>query len=264
MSPRARMLAGFLLANLTIVLVAATVLLNRPAAPPRIQGVLLPQARMLPEFQLLDHHHRVFTNKDLAGRWHLVSYGFTTCPDVCPTTLSQLAAVSRELRAQGHTELAVLFYTVDHRRDTVAQMASYVPFFDPEFTGLTHEDNNDQHRPFERGLGIVSRSYCHWKCQTSSQRTTNTRSCTALNCSCSTRRANYRPYWNPTTIFPQNTPSIPRPSCTTIWRFAAIWTNASVAARVATAPRARSKPWLLLFFLPLLALPMAAYHNPAR
>lgn len=156
MSPRARMLAGFLLANLAIVLVAATVLLNRPAAPPRIQGVLLPQARMLPEFQLLDHHHRVFTNKDLAGRWHLVSYGFTTCPDVCPTTLSQLAAVSRELRAQGHTELAVLFYTVDHRRDTVAQMASYVPFFDPEFTGLTHEDNNDQHRPFERGLGIVA------------------------------------------------------------------------------------------------------------
>lgn len=156
MSPRARMLAGFLLANLTIVLLAAVVLLNRPAPPPQIQGVLLPQAQALPDFQLLDHHYQVFTNDNLKGRWHLVSYGFTTCPDVCPTTLSQLAEVSRELKARGRTDLAVLFYTVDHRRDTVAQMASYVPFFDPEFTGLTHEDNNDKHRPFEQGLGIVA------------------------------------------------------------------------------------------------------------
>lgn len=156
MSPRARMLAGFLLANLTIVLVAAIVLINRPASPPRIQGVLLPQARTLPDFQLLDHHYQVFTNANLQGRWHLVSYGFTTCPDICPTTLSQLAEVSRELKAQGHTDLAVLFYTVDHHRDTVAQMASYVPFFDPDFTGLTYEDDNDRHLPFEQGLGIVA------------------------------------------------------------------------------------------------------------
>lgn len=156
MSPRARMLAGFLLANLAIVLVAAVVLLNRPASPPQIQGVLLPQARPLPDFQLLDHHYQVFTNDNLKGRWHLVSYGFTTCPDVCPTTLSQLAELSRELKARGRNDLAVLFYTVDHHRDTVAQMASYVTFFDPDFTGLTHEDGNDQHRPFEQSLGIVA------------------------------------------------------------------------------------------------------------
>jgi protein SCO1/2 len=156
MSPRARMLAGFLLANFTIMLVAAVVLSNRPASPPQIHGVFLPQARAMPDFQLLDHHYQVFTNDSLKGRWHLVSYGFTTCPDVCPTTLSQLAKVSRELKAQGHDDLAVLFYTVDHRRDTVAQMASYVPFFDPGFIGLTHEDDSDQHRPFEQGLGIVA------------------------------------------------------------------------------------------------------------
>jgi protein SCO1/2 len=150
------MLAGFLLANAALVLVATLVLMNRPESPPQIQGVVLAQARALPDFQLLDHHNQVFTNDNLKGRWHLVSYGFTTCPDVCPTTLSQLAEVSRELKAQGRTDLAVLFYTVDHRRDTVAQMASYVPFFDPDFTGLTHEDDNDLHRPFEQGLGIVA------------------------------------------------------------------------------------------------------------
>ena len=157
MSPRARLVAGFLLANVAIALVAAVVLLNRPPAPPQIQGVLLSPARDLPEFRLLDHHNRAFTNEDLQGHWSLVSYGFTTCPDICPTTLSQLATVTKRLREQGQDDLAVLFYTVDHRRDTVAQMASYVPYFDPAFVGLTHLDESDNpHLPFEQGLGIVA------------------------------------------------------------------------------------------------------------
>jgi len=157
LSPRARILVGVLSANIAIAVLAALVLFNRPAPPPQIQGVLLPQARELPKFRLLDHHNRVFTNEDLKGRWHLVSYGFTTCPDICPTTLSQLATVNRKLREQGHHDLRVLFYTVDHRRDTVEQMASYVPFFDPAFIGLTHLDDSDNpHLPFEQGLGIVS------------------------------------------------------------------------------------------------------------
>jgi protein SCO1/2 len=157
MSSRQRMLAGFIVANAAIALVVAIVLFNRPATAPAIQGVLLPHARALPDFELLDHHNRVFTKADLQGRWHLVSYGFTTCPDICPTTLSQLAAVRKELKAKGHADLHVLFYTVDHRRDTVAQMASYVPFFDPEFIGLTHLDDADNpHLPFEQGLGIVA------------------------------------------------------------------------------------------------------------
>ena len=157
LSPRARMLAGILLANLAIVVVAALVLFNRPSAPPQIQGVLLPQAKALPEFRLLDHHNQPFTNSDLKGHWTLVSYGFTTCPDICPTTLSQLAVVARALREQGRSDMRVLFYSVDHRRDTVAQMASYITFFDPEFVGLTHVDESDNpHLPFEQGLGIVA------------------------------------------------------------------------------------------------------------
>jgi protein SCO1/2 len=157
MSPRAQILAGFLLANIAIAVVAALVLLDRPASPPKVQGVLLPQAHALPEFRLLDHHNRKFTNENLQGHWHLVSYGFTTCPDICPTTLSQLAIVNRKLREQAYSDLRVLFYTVDHRRDTVEQMASYVPYFDPTFIGLTHlDDSNNPHLPFEQGLGIVA------------------------------------------------------------------------------------------------------------
>jgi len=151
------MLAGFLIANIAIVVVAAVVLLNRPAPPPHIQGVLLSPARDLPPFRLLDHRNDVFTNEELKGRWGLVSYGFTTCPDVCPTTLAALASVHRQLQEQGDYDLRILFYTVDHARDTVAQMAAYVPYFDPEFIGLTYLDNDDdQHLPFEQGLGIVA------------------------------------------------------------------------------------------------------------
>ena len=151
------MLTGLLLANMAIAAVAAVVILNRPTSPPLIQGVLLPEGRELQPFSLLDHHNQVFNNDSLKGRWHLVSYGFTTCPDICPTTLSQLAIVASRLEQQGGEDLRILFYTVDHRRDTISQMASYVPFFHPDFVGLTHlDDSNNPHLPFEQSLGVYA------------------------------------------------------------------------------------------------------------
>ncbi|MEH6633931.1 MAG: SCO family protein [Halioglobus sp.] len=156
-SARTRILIGFLIANAAIATVAMLVLLNRPDSPPIIQGVLLPDGRELPVFSLFDHHNQPFTNEDLKGRWHLVSYGFTTCPDICPTTLSQLALVASRLEQQGGENLRFLFYSVDHRRDTVNQMATYMPFFHPRFIGLTHKDDaNNPHLPFEQGLGIAA------------------------------------------------------------------------------------------------------------
>ena len=152
-----KMLTGFLIANAVLAVVITVIFLNRPNTPPQIQGVLLPQARQLPEFQLLDHNNQDVSQESLKGQWHLISYGFTTCPDICPTTLSQLAIVNQHLKGLGRTDLRVLFYTVDHRRDTVMQMASYVPFFDADFVGLTHIDSSDNlHLPFEQGLGIVA------------------------------------------------------------------------------------------------------------
>jgi protein SCO1 len=160
MSPRGRMLAGFIAANTIIVAIALVVLQNRPEAPPLIQGVLLPEGRTVAPFSLLDHGGNNFTNNELRGRWHMVSYGFTTCPDICPTTLYQLADVANSLQGSGkgtEDDLRVLFYSVDHRRDTVAQMASYVPYFHPAFVGLTHVDDADNpHLPFEKSLGIAA------------------------------------------------------------------------------------------------------------
>jgi protein SCO1/2 len=157
MSARSRMLAGFLLANFAIAVVAAWIILNRPDTPPLIQGVLLPEGRPVANFTLLDHHNQSFSNEDLLGRWHLVSYGFTTCPDICPTILAQLALVTKELQAQGDSDLRILFYSVDHRRDTVRQLQSYIPFFHPDFIGLTHlDDPENPHLAFEKSLGIIA------------------------------------------------------------------------------------------------------------
>ena len=154
LSPRARMVVGFALANTAIFVVAALVLLNKPKSPPVIQGVFLPEAKIIQPFSLLNQHNRAFSNEDLLGQWHLVSYGFTTCPDICPTTLAQLAQLDTLLTESGD-KLRILFYSVDHKRDTVAQLASYMPFFHPDFIGLTHlDDDGEQHLPFERGLGI--------------------------------------------------------------------------------------------------------------
>lgn len=157
LSARKRLLLAFVLVNAAILGTAALVLDNRPPQPPDIEGVFLPQARALPPFELLDHNSEVFDNSDLEGRWHLVSYGFTTCPDICPTFLADLARFKEQLPRR-HDDLGMAFYSVDHRRDTPDQLTRYLSFFSPEFIGLTHRDGNDnRHLPFETGLGMVSR-----------------------------------------------------------------------------------------------------------
>lgn len=157
MQPRQRMLLGFILANSAIAAVAATLYLARPTSPPQIQGVLLPEARELAPFELTDHRGDTFSNEDLEDRWHLVSYGFTTCPDVCPATLAELASFRRQLAPELRRDLQVLFYSVDHRRDTPGQMASYVAFFDPSFTGLTATAGGEADAAaFANSLGIMS------------------------------------------------------------------------------------------------------------
>jgi protein SCO1/2 len=88
------------------------------------------------DFALLDHTGKTVTDEDFAGRWQLVFFGFTYCPDVCPTTLASVSAVLEEL-GDDADQIAPLFVTVDPERDTPAVLAEYLANFDPRIIGLT-------------------------------------------------------------------------------------------------------------------------------
>src|SRR5215472_9137182 len=102
--------------------------------PQLASGTWLPQSRAVVEFQLTDSGGRAFTRRDLAGAPALVFFGFTHCPDVCPTTLVKLAQVRRRAAL---ARLRVLFISVDPQRDTPPVLGPYVHAFDPQFQGLT-------------------------------------------------------------------------------------------------------------------------------
>jgi protein SCO1/2 len=104
------------------------------SAPQLISGTWLAQPRTVSEFHLLDSGERPFTARDLQGKPSLVFFGFTHCPDVCPTTLAKLAQVKKAAAIRG---LRVLFVTVDPQRDTPAAVGTYAHAFDPDFIGLT-------------------------------------------------------------------------------------------------------------------------------
>ena len=87
------------------------------------------------DFTLTDHHGKVRTLADFRGKVVVVFFGYTRCPDVCPTTLAELKVVKEQL-GEDSGRLQVLFITVDPERDTREVLANYVPAFDPSFLGL--------------------------------------------------------------------------------------------------------------------------------
>ena len=84
---------------------------------------------------LTDHHGKPRRLEDWRGQAVVVFFGFTHCPDVCPTTLADMAQVMRQLGADAE-RVQVVFVTVDPERDTQEALAKYVPAFDPRFLGL--------------------------------------------------------------------------------------------------------------------------------
>jgi protein SCO1/2 len=86
-------------------------------------------------FSLTDHTGKPRTLADYKGKVVLVFFGYTQCPDVCPTTMAEMAAVMQKLGPQAD-QVQVLFITLDPERDTPSLLASYVPAFDKRFVGL--------------------------------------------------------------------------------------------------------------------------------
>ncbi|WP_371931513.1 SCO family protein [Roseovarius sp. MMSF_3359] len=87
-------------------------------------------------FELTDHQGMIQTERDFAGRWMLVFFGFANCPDVCPTTLAEVAAVMEDLGTDAE-KIQPIFISIDPERDTPDALAEFVPLFDAGIIGLT-------------------------------------------------------------------------------------------------------------------------------
>ena len=109
----------------------------------RVSSVVSPP-RSLSEFQLVESDERPFTARNLVNHWTFIVFGFTYCPDICPSTLAVLTefreALTREFTdAQ---DVNIILVTVDPERDTPAILKQYVQHFDPHFMGLSGTDAN--------------------------------------------------------------------------------------------------------------------------
>lgn len=103
---------------------------------------LLPTPRKFSDVELIDHNAQPFTQKQLEGQWTMIFFGFTHCPDICPTTLAAASKMYKELSDEEMTDLQVLMVSLDPKRDTPEKLAQYVPYFHKDFIGVT----TDQHR----------------------------------------------------------------------------------------------------------------------
>ena len=134
-SPRRKGLAVVWISIGTILLIViggiALIQLN-----PRKGGSSSALAGVGGPFSLVDHRGRPVTERDYLGKPTLIFFGFTNCPDICPTTLFELTTRLKELGSEAD-RLNVLFITVDPERDTPEQLALYLSSFDPHITGLS-------------------------------------------------------------------------------------------------------------------------------
>jgi len=132
------------IAILVIVAFAAGLILARLLTPARIappeteRATVLPEPRSLPPLELVDQDGRALPAGFFASHWTLVFFGFTQCPDICPTTLATLVQVRAQLADLPEVARPrVLLVSVDPERDPPERLAAYVRFFDPSFLGAT-------------------------------------------------------------------------------------------------------------------------------
>jgi protein SCO1/2 len=100
---------------------------------------LFPDPKPLTAFALTDHRNRVFDLARLKGKWTFLFFGFTHCPDVCPTTLAELARARDNIARNrvGTDDIQFVFISVDPNRDTASKLGQYVEYFDTTFLGVT-------------------------------------------------------------------------------------------------------------------------------
>lgn len=150
----AQILIGVIIAALAVMagFWAAQALLKEQAPRHDLSATRFPVARAIQPFELIDHNSAPFDNAALQQHWSFVFFGYTYCPDVCPTTLSVLNGVAQRLQGVD-TDVRFIMVTVDPERDTPERLAEYVTYFNGEFLGVTGSDEGLTQ--LTRQLGIL-------------------------------------------------------------------------------------------------------------
>ncbi len=119
-----------------------------------IHGIYFTEPNYLNPFQLKSTRGKSFTDEDLLGHWTLMFFGFTHCPDVCPTTLALLNTAIEDFKKTSPKFKApeVVFVSVDPARDKIEAMKKYIDYFNPNFMGATGSDESLQQLTRQTGI----------------------------------------------------------------------------------------------------------------
>lgn len=128
---------------------------KQQAMPTDIDALVLPQARSIGDFTLTDQNGQPFTGENLKGKWSFMFFGYTHCPDVCPTTLAILNNVAQSLEQQDGNldDEQFVFVSVDPERDSPETIGKYVAYFNPAFVGATGE--RDQLDKLAKAMSVM-------------------------------------------------------------------------------------------------------------
>lgn len=128
---------------------------NKPKALPEFaKTIILPNTKEITYPDFTDHTGKPFNKDNFLGKWSIVFFGFTNCPDICPTTMQTLKEVKKSLvQSSAWHNYQTIMVTVDPEVDDSERLNNYVPFFDPEFIGLTTDKETTAQ--FAKQLGIL-------------------------------------------------------------------------------------------------------------
>ena len=119
---------------------------------PAIQSLAGGEVTVGGPFKLTDQHGAEVTERDFAGRYMLIYFGYTFCPDFCPLSLANMTQALDLLPPEQAEQVMPMFITVDPERDTVEQLAEYAPLFHPRLVALTGTPEETRQRPRRTGL----------------------------------------------------------------------------------------------------------------
>lgn len=120
-----------------ILALALAALLAWRLRPPELHGVVIQSPQQAADFTLMSSKGEPMSLSDFRGQYVMLYFGYTFCPDVCPTTLNDLKRMMEALGPKRAENVQVVMVSVDPERDTAEQLGSYLPYFDPSFLGMT-------------------------------------------------------------------------------------------------------------------------------